>query len=237
MCTVSWWRRAGQLSLRFNRDEQWGRAVAEQPGLREGNLIWPKDPQGGGTWICVDRRGTVHCVLNHYDAEMPVPPLNPQSRGKLPLLSAEHAGVPISDWLSPEPFPPFHLFRIPLQGELSQVIWDGRCVETRTSHPDLTLWTTSGWNVHEVVVARASLFEKMLEERGLSEETLTAFHFAFDTENPGRWPCMNRGDARTVSYSEIRVNKDEICFEYTPIGRGAQMTRASRTKICQPLIK
>ena len=217
MCTVSWWRRDGQLSLRFNRDEQRGRPLAEVPCLREGELIWPKDPQGGGTWICVDRWGTVHCLLNHYDAEMSAPPPDPKSRGELPLLSATHAQGEISGWLEPLAYPPFHLFRIPLEGEITHVTWDGQRLEAGSVHLDLTLWTTSGWNVQEVVAARAELFECMIGDRGLSEETLEAFHFSIDPEHPGRWPRMSREDALTESYSEIRVTENEISFCYIPL--------------------
>ncbi len=237
MCTVSWWRREGALSLRFNRDEQRGRAVASPPCINEQPLIWPKDPQGGGTWICLDRWGTVHCVLNHYDAEMVALPPNPESRGALPLLSAKNPERAVSDWLTPGPYPPFHLFRIPLQGETSHVTWDGQHLELRPVHTDLTLWTTSGWNAHEVIVSRASLFDRMINEHGLSEDTLTAFHYAFDAENPGRWPRMSRGDARTVSYSEIRVTEKEMTFEYTAFEGIEPGPATSCKQVCLPLKK
>lgn len=212
MCTVSWWRRDGRLSLRFNRDEQRGRAEADPPGDHDG-LLYPRDPLGGGTWLCLDAGGTVHCLLNYYDAQHPHIPDHPRSRGLLPLASARNPG-PIGEWLDPTPYPPFHLLRVPRVGPIEHVCWDSRQMFAGPAHADVTHWTTSGWNSQWVVKARGALFQEMLSRDGLAESTLQAFHHAQHPEQPGLWPLMSRSDARTVSLSEIQSDETRRDFSY-----------------------
>lgn len=214
MCTLSWWRRDGALSLRFNRDEQRQRMAAEAPALREG-LIWPRDPQGGGTWICVDAAGTVHCLLNDYMSEPPAGvPL--RSRGELPLRAAGNSDT-ITEWLCPEVYAPFHLFRIPRVGEIRHVHWDGRRLTEGPAHPEMTLWSSSGWHPRPVVKSREDLFVRLRAERGISEDMLHAFHCFKDPERPAYGPWMTRADAKTVSISEIKVDDQGILFSYVEL--------------------
>jgi hypothetical protein len=215
MCTVSWWRRGGCLSLRFNRDEQRQRPPAEKPALQDG-LIWPRDPQGGGTWMCVDAAGTVHCLLNFYDAVSVDPPAHPRSRGELPLLSARNP-EPILSWLKPVSYLPFHLLRIPRAGAVTHIRWDGSHLSQAPAHPEITHWTSSGWNSQAVVQARGELFDQLLAARGISEEMLHDFHFKKNPENAGYWPWMSRTDAKTVSISEIKVDESRIRFSYSDL--------------------
>ena len=132
MCTLSWWRRDGRLSVRFNRDEQKGRPTALLPRERMTGthpVLSPEDPLGGGTWICVDTRGTVHCLLNNYEATAVFPLREPvRSRGELPLLSAASPDLPLTDLLPTlllRHYQPFHLLRIPLHGETEHACWTG----------------------------------------------------------------------------------------------------------------
>lgn len=212
MCTVSWWRRNGSLSLRFNRDEQKTRAPAEPPARKHG-LLYPTDPQSGGTWICVDPCGTVHCLLNYYDAQDMLLPKHPRSRGELPLLSAG-SSAPFRKWLDPCPYPPFHLLRIPQVAHISHITWDGRQLSDGPEHPDLCHWSTSGWNAADVVPSRNQLFTELIKTDGLSEQTLHRFHYSAHPRNSGFWPLMNRENAQTVSISEIKVDEHRIFFSY-----------------------
>lgn len=215
MCTVSWWRRDGHLSLRFNRDEQKGRPVAEPPAKQNG-LLYPKDPQGGGTWICVDSRGTIHCLLNYYDADDPIIPQEPRTRGELPLLSAQNPS-PLQAWLNPGRYPPFHLLRIPLRGPIEHMCWDSHQCFSGPPHAEITHWTTSGWNASEVVRFRAELFHRMMTEKECSEKAFDDFHRYQDPSRTGFGPRMSRANARTVSISEIKVDPKKIFFQYTPV--------------------
>jgi|GEM_PF-1986183 len=215
MCTVSWWRRNGCLSLRFNRDEATDRLKAEPP-RQKNTLIYPRDPVGGGTWICVDPKGTVHCLLNYYDADEPKRPESPRTRGELPLQSAQ-TPLPFHDWLDPEPYPPFHLLRIPRIDPIHHVSWNGQQLFDGPSHNDITHWTTSGWNSAEVVEHREHLFNELLQKQGLSEQTLHDFHYASHPEKSGFWPLMYRKDAQTVSISEIKSDEHQIHFRYCPV--------------------
>ncbi len=224
MCTLSWWRRDGRCSVRFNRDERIGRPEAEAPRLRtEGSLslLSPRDPEGGGTWICVDATGTTHCLLNYYDAETAPPPKAPvASRGRLPLLAAAAPGGSLADRFPTrdlDHYPPFHLLRIPRIAPIEHLCWDGRDAFSGPDHPDLGQWTTSGWNPAEVVAFRARLFRELLAPQGPSEEVLDRFHRHRSTEQTAFGPWMSRSDARTRSLSTLRIGDGNIDFAYTPL--------------------
>ena len=60
MCTVTWHFINDGYELFFNRDELRTRAVAEPPTkatTRGVDYLAPTDPDAGGTWMALSRRG------------------------------------------------------------------------------------------------------------------------------------------------------------------------------------
>ena len=221
MCTLSWWRRNGRCSVRFNRDERNGRPAAIPPRRLDGAplpLLTPLDPEGGGTWICVDARGTTHCLLNFYDAAPLRPPRSPvASRGRLPPLAAAGFGESLASLFPAESlacFPPFHLLRIPRQGPIEHLCWNGSEAKAGPAHRDLGQWTTSGWNPAEVLAYRERMFRELVLVPGPTEERLDAFHRHQDPAHPAHGPWMRRADAHTHNLSRIRIDGNDIAFAY-----------------------
>ncbi len=68
MCTVSFIPRGSDgYILTSNRDEKTDRPPATPPFFEKKNnyeLIYPRDPHGGGTWIASDNRNNSVCLLN-----------------------------------------------------------------------------------------------------------------------------------------------------------------------------
>jgi len=67
MCTISITPHWGGVRVVCNRDERRERSVALAPAeysVGGGRAIFPKDPDGGGTWIGVNRHGLVAALLN-----------------------------------------------------------------------------------------------------------------------------------------------------------------------------
>jgi len=69
MCTLTWRRGSKEtVEVFFNRDEKKTRSRAEPPGERfDANgvrYLSPLDPESGGTWMLVNERGLVVCLLN-----------------------------------------------------------------------------------------------------------------------------------------------------------------------------
>jgi len=94
MCTVVILRRPGHdwpLLLAVNRDEMLARPW-KPPATH-----WPDRPYavggldclGGGTWLAINSRGVVACVLNRQGSLGPRPGY--RSRGELPLEALDHA--------------------------------------------------------------------------------------------------------------------------------------------------
>ena len=68
MCTVTFlpYKEEGYI-LTSNRDEKLTRPSASMPEVhkkKKYQLVFAKDPIGGGTWIAVDDRGNSVCLLN-----------------------------------------------------------------------------------------------------------------------------------------------------------------------------
>ena len=67
MCTVAvFGDDEGGLWLVGNRDEAYWRSAAEPPEVRDSVAIWPRDPDGGGTWTAVNQFGVALSLLSNY---------------------------------------------------------------------------------------------------------------------------------------------------------------------------
>jgi hypothetical protein len=216
MCTVSWWRKDGNLRVTFNRDEQRNRAAAEPPRKRDG-VVAPLDPEGGGTWIALDGHGTVHCLLNLYTATKTPPPSRRRSRGLLPFLSAEYAERSLNDWLDPADWDGFYLLRIPVTGPVERCSWDGTDLQAESLSTDPGMLTTSSRNPEQVLAHRQRLFHETVVRPGVTGERLERFHLTPDPEHPAFSPMMEREDARTVSVSRILFRPERWSFHYQAI--------------------
>jgi len=67
MCTVTYIPAGNHFFFTSSRDELAGRPVALFPEVYEINgcrVLFPKDPQGGGSWIAVNENGDVGVILN-----------------------------------------------------------------------------------------------------------------------------------------------------------------------------
>ena len=67
MCTVTYVPSGDGFYLTSNRDESLKRSKVDWPSDQTFNnytLTYPKDVTGNGTWIAVDNRGNVVCLLN-----------------------------------------------------------------------------------------------------------------------------------------------------------------------------
>ena len=92
MCTLTWCREGvvGSYEVFFNRDERKTREKAEPPRLHtagEVRFLAPIDPEGGGTWMLVNEKQLLVCLLNrwHEDQEGFEPV---RSRGQLVMEMA-----------------------------------------------------------------------------------------------------------------------------------------------------
>ena len=77
---------------------------------------------------------------------------------------------------------------------------------------------SSSYDAPGVQVRRRAEFDRQVESAGsrLDPSTLFAFHASHAAAPSAYSPCMHRADARTVSFSWIKVTGSEVDFFYSP---------------------
>lgn len=222
MCTLSWWRTEESWGVFFNRDESLRRSVAQPPAPREEDgvaYLAPLDPDGGGTWIFVNRAGLIGCLLNNYQA--PFKAEHPISRGLLLRSLAGQASTVAAAEAVEEAeharYSGFHLFLF--NGETTLLYnWDGKRL-TRQSGSELSRpLTSSGFRPEEVAAYRKNRFsQRVLPEDAAFIDRLEEFHSFHDERLPAHSPLMVRSEARTVSQSRVAVDRQRVSFDYRAV--------------------
>jgi len=233
MCTVSWHTKGNAFTVLFNRDERRERQDALPPSIHQQDgmsAIYPVDPVGKGTWLAVNEAGRIFCLLNYYDQEEKGEDLLPDdaytSRGQLilSLVSCETREDLLERLLQVDMngYRPFHLLFLS-RGEQHQWTWD----TCHLSSVDLTLddnpVTTSSLAPEKIIAQR----KKSYHEKVHSLEDARRFHYRQDPAQKVSGVRMQRGYARTVSISELRVIPDEVSFTYDNFTSPPQTTRLS----------
>lgn len=230
MCTVTIIPRLDPQSARAgfrlgcNRDELRTRPPATHPRthrIGQRDVLMPVDPQSCGTWIAVNDAGLVATLLNvnardYRDADHDAP----RSRGLVvpALMHAADSGAALDalKQLRPADYSPFRLV-IADNEHTAEVVGDGESFDVRRhALSDAPLmWTSSGLGDHLVEQPRRELFEKWFgDDPSKWAELQDAFHRHFWPDRPHLSVCMNRPDARTVSYSVVETDADRVRLRY-----------------------
>ena len=227
MCSISWQTHPQGYDLFFNRDEQRDRPAAESPKLFRDSAglayLAPIDPQGGGTWIFLNAFGLTGAVLNAYEVDSPPDLKNPASRGQL-LRSLTHTAnvgafqAELSIRLGQNAYPPCYLFALDHQHTTGLWIWTGERLEPLPM-PTLNFFTTSSFQSDEVRARREQAFKKTLGEPPHTPDALEAFHLDAKSHLSAFDIRMSRPDARSVSYTRVRLRKDVGTMRYAPRNR------------------
>jgi uncharacterized protein with NRDE domain len=221
MCTVTIVPHAQGFRLMCNRDEQRTRAAALPPawqvvraGARAARAVFPRDPQGGGTWIGANEYGLVVALLNRSGTEPPGDADARPSRGVIvrDLMSERDLDMALQrvGALNVSRYRPFHL-----------VVADrsGAAFASAGSIARLRLWsplmfTSSSLGDGAAERMRRPLFDRLMStaaDRWL--EAQSAFHRHQWHTCPDLSVLMSRADAATVSRTTVDVS-DEIQVRY-----------------------
>ena len=237
MCTASWILRDGGYELFFNRDEKRRRAHALPPRQDDAGgvaYLAPQDGDAGGTWIAVNELGLALCLLNRYP--------DPQ-RGS--YVSRGHlvrglAGAPAAEEIAArlaelerteEPrFRPFVLLVLEPGTAPLRLTWDGRHVDRDTPSPPVS---SSGYDPQGIGEVRRRQWRETLGTATPSSEELAAFHRSHRPERGPFSPCMHRDNARTVSFTHVRVTPAAVAHgSLTDVSRPVGSTGRSKTPAC-----
>lgn len=208
MCTLSWLRDGNDLHVFFNRDESRLREKAIPPAVDpEVTAVYPRDPEGSGTWISGTRE-SVLCLLNNYQAAARTSASRRLSRGHVILRLLQQGIEPGIDGLPLERMAPFFVCEIPLEptGERCWS-WDGRTLEL-VALPNPCI--SSGVELAKVIRSRRACFAS--EDRVADRLRIHASHIP---EASAYSVCMHRDDAHTVSFSHLHLSDRGLRFDYT----------------------
>jgi hypothetical protein len=226
MCTVTFIPTGRRFFLTSSRDEQDGRPLAAFPTVYEikgRKILFPKDPQAGGSWAAVNENGCMTVLLNGaIRAHLSEPPYR-KSRGLIlldliaessPASAFEHA-----DFRGIEPFTVV-LFE---DKNLYSGKWDGRMkwLETLNSNK-AHIWSSVTLYDQAAIVKREDWFNLWLSENPYPG-TLDILHFhqKGGDGNPFNDILMNReGKIFTNSISSIRLSPETASFRYLDLRSG-----------------
>lgn len=212
--------RAG-YRLACNRDESRLRPAALPPQVRaiDGRyVVLPVDPVAGGTWVAVNDHGLAMTLLNVY-APMAAGDGSPAPLQRLPhhrsrgliiptLIASDHVTAALNgaSALRATDFPPFRLVMVDFE-QIAEIRSDGFSFSTsvRPRPGEPVLFTSSGLGDHVVEPPRRELFRAMFAEPGRWLAAQDEFHRHRWPDRPHLSVCMDRPEARTVSYTVIDV--------------------------------
>lgn len=222
MCTVTFIPTGRQsYILTSNRDEKTSRTVATPPFIdrkKEYALIYPRDPQGGGTWIAADNRLNAVCLLN--GAFKPYKPRYPyrHSRGLVVLELFDYERIfdffDLYDLSNIEPFTLVIVHGL----SLYEFRWDGTDRHIRHLPFDQPrIWSSVTLYEEEVIRRRENWFEEWIDDnKGPETGEILRFHRFGGEGNKNTDLVMEREPLalRTLSITSIRMGDDGCHMHY-----------------------
>jgi hypothetical protein len=217
MCTVTLRCGAESLLLTMNRDELLGRAPEEAPRRipgEPGRPSWlaPFDSASGGTWIGVNERGVVSCVLNGFEASDESLRGNPSvpSRGSIiPRILEGQDGVGPARLPEAVDFSAYPSFTLLVASKAGGEIlrWRRGAGLTREGVlPGFTFLTSSSWREPDVAVWRSRSFAAWRAAGEPETHGLPTFQVAVAPGDEASAPFMTRAESATRSVTQVRVD-------------------------------
>jgi hypothetical protein len=221
MCTVSFIPSGDRYFLCSNRDERYARARAQLPAhyhCPDGmELLYPKDPEAGGTWIAVRSNGVTGVLLNGaFENHVRRLPYR-KSRG-LVFLDILSSSWPVREFqlLNLQSIEPFTL--VIYDGEvLHELKWDGQQkhqAEFDKQKPHL--WSSATLYDRPIREARENWFSEWLSTHPVPEkEDILKFHSTAGNHDPQNGLLMRRGnDMGTLSITIVSLLDDHCSLYY-----------------------
>ncbi|MCC6153238.1 MAG: NRDE family protein [Candidatus Hydrogenedentes bacterium] len=215
MCTVTVHRSTDRLLVTMNRDEARDRAPELPPAIYQSDVSWlaPSDSARGGTWIGVNNRGVVACLLNGYvegDSFLREKNTEGKSRGAIiPWLMALGSAHVIRDAamtnFDPHRFMSFSLL-VADQQTLDAYHWRGGDELAHESHRDeWSFFSSSSWKTEEVIAWRRRAFDDWREGDCATIGALPTLH-VLHPDGKHEWsPLMDRERTCTRSITQIEI--------------------------------
>ncbi len=239
MCTVTFIPLSSHsYLLTSNRDEKTTRAAATPPFIDHGNntysLLYPGDPQGGGSWIATDDRLNAVCLLNGaVKRHQPDYPYR-HSRGLVVIDFFRYDRIfdffDLYDLSNIEPF----TFVVIHDFNLYEFRWDGK-ERALKNYPfeKPRIWSSVTLYDDEVIKKRERWFNIWMKEESRPDtEKVLHFH-CFGGEGDKNTDLLMAREAhglRTVSITSVLMDKKEVTMTYKDLLNGSEYRQSLLSK-------
>lgn len=231
MCTVSFVNTGNTVIITSNRDEKIARKAAIPPQtymVNNRKLLFPRDPQAGGTWFAVKEDNTIGVLLNGADtSHTPTPPYS-KSRG-LVLLDIVGNEKPVAFWADAD-LSNIEPFTVVLynKNSLYQLRWNGSAkslkkLDTAQNY----IWASATLYSETIQAKRKDLFNAFLVNKGTPEkEDVLKFHQFTESDDKENGLVINRSDIlKTVSITQFVQHKNKVNLYYKDLTSGTEKTK------------
>ena len=215
MCTVSFVAANDKIIITSNRDE-----AVLRPALKPAEyivngrkILFPKDPQAGGTWFATNEKSDVIVLLNGAAEKHKHLFTYRKSRGLivLDLISSESA---IQTWreIDLDNIEPFTVVLFE-SGKLYQLRWDFSEKETVVLDTAKNyVWSSSTLYPNEIREKRSQWFYSFLETKSdVNENEMFNFHRYTEDKNQENGLVIDRnGQLKTLSITQAVIENQSL---------------------------
>lgn len=220
MCTVSFIEAGGKVIITSNRDEQIKRKTALPPQsytIHGQEIIFPKDPKGGGTWFAIHpaRQAVIVLLNGAKEAHIPKPPYR-KSRGQIVLsLITENQSKLAWQSIDLENIEPFTIVLYE-ENTLTQLQWNGlQKTEQHLTKQSPHIWSSSTLYKKEIQEKRENWFNAFVQAGQLSSQNILDFHQFTQNDDLENGLKMNRdGNLQTLSICQVVLHQQEFFISY-----------------------
>ncbi len=236
MCTVTFIPAGHGCILTSSRDERPGRANALSPAWFEVDgtqLLYPRDAEGGGTWIAVKEGANAAVLLNGaFKRHLSQPPYK-KSRGLVltSMLAATDAAAYFirTDFTGIEPFTVI----LVQEKQLFECRWDGtRRYFISLDASVLHIWSSATLYDEPARIKRENWFRQWSRQhtKPLVSDVIK-FHYTGGDGDQHNDICMHRpGLHDTVSITAIALTGSTATMHYHDLKAGSNYTVSTNTE-------
>jgi uncharacterized protein with NRDE domain len=217
MCTLSYIPQGPDSFLwTQNRDES---PLRNSEGLEfkdDVQLVFPKEPLSGGSWIAMSENNRVVSLLNGAFVQHPYSPSTKRSRGLVVLDFFDYPDA--SAFFGSYDFEDIEPFTMIIydKGDLWEFRWDKTKKYIKKLNPDLPyLWSATTLYPKEIKQQRQQWFAGFLESNPQPDLLdVMNFHRTAGTGNLKYDLIMDRGVVKTVSITSISKTSEGLDMTY-----------------------
>jgi hypothetical protein len=225
MCTITYLPLpGGSALLTHSRDESLVRPAARFPVRQQRGtryLLFPQDPEGGGSWIATDEKQRLVCLMNGGKGQHEPRPPYRMSRGQV-LLDAAAAST-AKEFISHYPLyeiEPFTIlfFEQKKSLQITALVWDGQEKYSRNYAPEQPyIWSAPQIYPSNEQQLRERWFRQWLRETpSLDSEAAMQLHTQ-EKDDQSYSLLLQHELARTVSVTQATIKAGSIELVYTPL--------------------